>query len=426
MAQPLDIRAFGAKGDGITLNTKSIQSAIDQAAKQGGGTVYVPSGRYLTGTLKLCSNLELHLSPGAVLLGSSKMADYETAHPNLIYGKKLDNVSLTGTGTIDGQGHYFYDTTQTVWKSKPRPTPWLLLDSCQRVRVRDLRLKDSPAHVLVLEHCKDVVVDGISVNCDMRSPNTDAIDVTDCTDVMISNCYLHSGDDLICLKSHDVMLQNITVTNCVLIGDDAALKFGTGSAKGMKNCVFSNITIHDTRYGIALFMLDGGTHEHCLFENITIRNKSNWTNNYPIFIDIHKRTPESKIGRIKDLHFRNINIQTDGNILVAGQPESPIEDIVFDNISMTLIGCSDMTQHFQKPRGNKTLVPIPGLVDYCKVPAQATFAHIRGLTLRDFTVRLAKKVPVCDREAIWMKDVEDAVLENIDFGKGLKTAVQKS
>jgi Glycosyl hydrolases family 28 len=420
-AQPLNIRDYGAKGDGKTLDSRAIQSAIDRASEQGGGVIAVPAGRFLCGTLFLKTNIELHLSPGAVLLGSTNLADYDTTHPHLILAEQADNVAITGTGKIDGQGYCFYDTIPAYWTAKPRPQPWIKFDKCTRVRIHDIQLFDSPSHVLVLDQCDDVVVEGITIKCDPRSPNTDGIDVTDSRNVMIANCYLNAGDDLICLKSHERWVENITVTNCVLVSDDAAIKFGTGSHIGVRNSTFSNITIHGTRYGIALFMLDGGTHEHCLFENITIRNKSRWTNHYPIFVDIHKRKPDSKLGRIKDIQFRGISIQTDGNILVAGQPGYPLEDLTFEDITMTLTGCTDLTKYGQKPRGNKTLLPIEGLMDYCRTPANFTFAHINGLRLDDIVLRKGRKVAACERSAFFIKDVENQDIGKLDIGVGLPT-----
>jgi Glycosyl hydrolases family 28 len=422
--QTLSIRDYGASGDGKTLDTKAFQSAIDAAAAKGGGTVLIPSGRFVTGTIRLYSNIEVQLSPGAVWLGSTDLAQYDTAHPHLIYAEKADNIAITGTGLIDGQGYAFYDTSTLIWTARTRPLPWILLESCHRIRIRDIQLKDSPAHVLVLKECEDVVVDGISIRCDMRSPNTDGIDITDSRNVMISNCYLEAGDDLICLKSQTKWVEYVTVTNCILISDDAAIKFGTGGYVGIRNSTFSNIAIHGTRYGIALFMIDGGTHEHCIFENITIRNSSRWPNNYPIFVDIYKRKPDSKIGRIKDMQFRGISIQTNGNILIAGQPGHPIEDLTLEDISMTLTGCADLAQYTQKPRGNKTLIPITDLFDYAKVPANFTLAHIDGLRLDDITLRKGRKVTSCDRAAFWLKDIQNKDWGTVDLDTELSQEIK--
>lgn len=428
-AQVIHIGHFGARGDGKTLDTRAIQAAIDSAAAQGGGTVYFSAGRFLSGTIFLRSNIiEVHLSPSAVWLGSDRLADYDTAYPHLVVARKVHNVALTGLGVIDGQGYAFYDTTLThgfssSWTPKPRPEPWLLFDQCQRVRIRDVQLQHSPAHVLVLQRCDDVAVESISVRCDLRSPNTDAIDIVDSRHVRIANCYLEAGDDLICLKSHEEWVEYVTVTNCILISDDAAVKFGTASYLGVRNCLFSNLTIHNTRYGIALFMIDGGTYEHCLFNNIAIRTESRWSNEYPIFMDIHRRTPESAIGRIKDMQFRNFTIQTQGNLLIAGQAGYPLEDIVFDGLSITLTNCNDVSRYVQKPRGSKTLVPDSALADYCRVPAHLTLAHIRGLTLRNVQLRSTSQLAACRRSAAWFKDVHEWLVEPLDVGLGLENNI---
>ncbi len=422
-AQTYDVRDFGAIGDGNTLDTKSLQAAIDKAARDGGGTVLLPAGRFKSGTLHLRSNIELHLTPGATLLGSDHIADYDTAHKHLLYAYNVTNVALTGMGKLDGQGFAYYDTTQAYWTAKDRPEPWLLLEGCERVRIRDVGMYDAPSHVLVFKKCNDVVADGLTVRCDYRSPNTDGIDITDSKQVRISNCDLQAGDDLICLKSHDNWVEQVTVTNCVLSSDDSAIKFGTGSKVGVRNSTFSNITIHKSRYGIALFMIDGGTHEHCVFDNITIRTDSRWDNEYPIFIDIHKRTPDKKLGRIKDMQFRNISIQSSGNILIAGQPGQPLEDLVFDGVNFTVTGCNDLEKYAQKPRGSKTLKPIPELVDYCKQPAHWTLAHIDGLKMNNIVLRKGRKLAACDRDPLWMKDVSHESIGTPDIGSGLKTEI---
>ncbi len=425
-AQTYNVLEFGAKGDGNALDTKAIQAAIDQAAQHGGGTVVLPAGRFKSGTLYLKSNIELHLTPGATLLGSDQMSDYDTLHRHLLYANGASNIALTGMGKMDGQGFAFFDTTQVYWTAKDRPEPWILLEGCERVRVRDVGIYNSPAHSLTFKKCNDVVADGLTMRSDYRSPNTDGIGITDSKQVRISNCDLQSGDDLICLKSHDNWVEQVTVTNCVLSSDDAAIKFGTGSKVGVRNCTFSNITIHKTRYGIALFMLDGGTHEHCVFENITIRTDSRWDNEYPIFIDIHKRTPDKKLGRIKDMQFNNISIQSSGNILIAGQPGHPLEDLVFNGINFTLTGCNDLDKNGQKPRGSKTLKPIPELVDYCKQPAHWTLAHIDGLKMDNIVLRKGRKLAACDRDPLWLKDISNESIQTTDIGPGLKIELIRS
>ncbi|MFN4079456.1 MAG: glycoside hydrolase family 28 protein [Saprospiraceae bacterium] len=424
-AQVYDIRQFGALNKAGHLNTAAIQAAIDSAARDGGGEVWIPAGSYLTGTLQLRSHVALRLLPGAVLLGSADMDDYDPERPHLIYAVDCENVSLIGSGLMDGQGHAFFDTTQQIWTAKNRPTPWLLFKRCRRVRVCDLELRNPPSHILVLNGCDDVAIDGVTMRADPRSPNTDGIDIVDTKVVAISNCHLSAGDDLICLKSNRRMVQHVVATNCILRSDDAAIKFGTGSRKGVRNCVFSNISIYDTRYGIALFMTDGGIYEHCIFDNIIIRNGSRWANDYPIFIDIHRRFEQSPMGRIKDLSFTNINIQSPGNILVAGQPDHPIEDLLFDNVSFTLTGCNDLSRYAQKPRGNKSLKPIPGLRDYSRHETHAMFAHVDGLRLHRWKIRKARKAAPCPRPALWLHDVlrldQDA---QMDLGADINPQIQ--
>lgn len=134
--QSYNILDYGAKADGKTLNTSSIQAAINACKTNGGGTVLIPAGRFVTGTLFLGSNLDLHLSPGAVLLGSTQIKDYDPSHRHLIYAEDAHNLSLSGTGTIDGQGPAFYRGQENSFEAEiVRPVPWILFKSCTEINV---------------------------------------------------------------------------------------------------------------------------------------------------------------------------------------------------------------------------------------------------------------------------------------------------
>lgn len=246
-----------------------------------------------------------------------------------------------------------------------------------------VKLIDSPAHVLVFEDSRQVIVNGIRVYNAPLSPNTDAIDIKDTRNVTISNCHLTSGDDIICLKSEEDTVENILVTNCILSSDDAALKMGTGSRAAIRNCQFSNITITQSRYGIALFMVDGGTYENCTFDNIIIETASRHSTDYPIYIDVDKRNANSQLGTVRDLSFSNFIIHSRGNILVAGQKDAPLQSLSFKNIRFQLADLVDLSTLKKKPRGNKSFPTLPDMDDFSKVGAHFTFGHINGLYLED-------------------------------------------
>ncbi|MEO0731923.1 MAG: glycosyl hydrolase family 28 protein [Bacteroidota bacterium] len=406
------ITDYGAVGDGMTLNTTAIQEVLDRVARAGGGQVIVPPGNFLTGTLRLPSDLQLVLLTGARLLGSTNLADYDPENPHLLYASDAENISLSGAGTIDGQGEHFFDkaghtgeATVRSWRALERPQPWLVFDRCTRLRIRDLRLVNAPAHVLAFNESREIVVDGIEIRNDPRSPNTDGIDIRDSRDVRITNCRIDTGDDAICLKSKRDTVENVLVTNCHLSSDDAGIKFGTGTAMCIRDCRFSNLVIDRTRYGIALFMLDGGVNEHCIFDNITISNGSRHATEYPIFVDIDKRYPDRALGTQRFLTFSNLDIFTRNKLLLAGQPGVPLQNVTLRDLRIHVAeDCRDLAQIERKPKGNKSLVPEPGLVDYATRPGTVTLGHIEGLLLENVRVFSA-----CGRtrEDFWQIDVKE-------------------
>ncbi len=396
----LNIQSFGAKNDGKTLNTKAIQAAIDSCARGGGGEVLIPAGGvYLSGTIFLKSNVFLRLENGATLQGSPRLADYDTNFPHLIFAEKAENTGILGNGMIDGNGAAFWDEN---FEPRERPRPWLKFLHCNKLKFENIQLLNSPAHVLVIDHCDGVTVNAIRIVNPIQSPNTDGIDVTDSRNVFIANCYIETGDDAICLKSHDIMVENIIATNNIIISDDAAIKFGTGGAVGVRYCTFSNNVIRNTRYGIALFQMDGGRYEHCQFTNMIIETASRHKTEYPIFVDIDKRLENGTLGSIQNIQFSNIQIISRGNCLIAGQAKAALQYISFDNITfITKENPADLTT-VRKPRGNKRLGHYADMQDFASMNAWFTFAHIEGLILRDVTIEDDTK----SREGFYFEGVE--------------------
>jgi polygalacturonase len=417
-AQVFKITDFGAKPNGKFLNTKSIQKAIDQAAAQGGGTVWVPAGTFLTGEIEVKSNITLHLDNGAVLLGSPNMSDYPK-FKHLLYGNNVTHFSMEGKGIVNGNGLSFFDSDFKV--KGERPEPFIVLENGKNISIRDVRFINAPAHVLVFDKCDGVLIDGISIVNDLRSPNTDGIDITLTKNVRIANCYIETGDDAICLKSKIDMqnvlgernltaqnVENVVVSNCILASDDAAFKLGTGSAAVTKNCIFSNCIVKNTRYGLAMFMIDGGLYENIQFDNIVIENMSQYKTEYPIFIDIDRRTATSPLGRIDGIRFSNLIIETRGNILIAGQKNALIENIALENITMKVKNAVDL-RGLKKPKGNKTIPHWADSQDFSTQNAHITIANAKGITFKNFKLTDDKKG--YKREAFFTENVSDLVKE---------------
>ncbi|RPJ41588.1 MAG: glycoside hydrolase family 28 protein, partial [Chloroflexi bacterium] len=223
---------FGAVGDGQTLNTAALQAAIDGCAARGGGTVYLPAGRYLTGSLFFRDHITLHLDAGAVLLGSQDPADYpiisnrwegveQPTYAPLLTGSGLENITITGRGTIDGQGDPWWRAKHMNTLAYPRPR-LIGFTGCRGVMIEGVTLVNSPAWTVHPVRCENVNLHGITIINPPDSPNTDGINPDSCRLVRISDCYISVGDDCIAIKSgtqNDHRLtacRDITITNCTL------------------------------------------------------------------------------------------------------------------------------------------------------------------------------------------------------------------
>jgi polygalacturonase len=376
----INILATGAIADSKTINTVAIQKAIDGCYQSGGGKVIVPVGIFLTGQLELRPGIELHLQAGAVLKGSSSMNDYPNG--SFIIAKNCRNIQFTGMGSLDGNGTVFYDAN---FQPLSRPQPFILLDSCHFIRIRDIKIINAPAHTLRLINCSEVLVDGIYMNHAERSPNTDGIDIVDSKNVYISNSTFITGDDAICIKSHAAKVQNVTVINCTIVSDDAGIKLGTGSKDTIEHCTFSNIIIRNTRFALALFMQEGGVYRFISFNHISIQNGGRNKNVYPIYIDVDKKTTNGKLGLVEFINFSDLQIETRGNILIEGQPSAPLQNITLSNIRMLVSNCDDVTK-YKKPRGNRNLPVFADTKDLSAIPAHITLGYIQNLRLKDIDI----------------------------------------
>lgn len=289
----------GAVGDGKTLNTKSLQSAIDALHAKGGGQLYFPAGRYLTGSLQLKSNVTLYLEKEAVLLGSTSPYDYpgfstekelkvnnDHFDQALIYAEGAENIGITGEGCIDGQGrelaltidslHHtgeLVDKHYNTYRKRPNTRPKLLfMRNCRKVEFRKTNFRSGAAWGLSFSLCADLTIDSLHVE-NRAYWNNDGIDISDCKDVRISNCFINSADDGICLKSHNRGAWNdrVSISNCHIISSACAIKFGTESLGGFKNVTIDNIRVKDTfRSAIAIESVDGAEIENVKLENIEI------------------------------------------------------------------------------------------------------------------------------------------------------------
>ncbi|MEM6328173.1 MAG: glycosyl hydrolase family 28 protein, partial [Bacteroidota bacterium] len=255
-AQDCVVTEYGAIANDDVLDTAAIQAAVDACAARGGGTVRVPAGTYDTGTVRLASGIRFHLDGGALLRGSTDLADYPfqpeltSERPGrrraLLAAFGAENIALTGTGTIDGRGPEFAYDAETGDETEGRPMFWVVFQDVRDLTIRDVRLVNSTGWTLNLNRVERVTVRGITIDNPPRSPNTDGIDLRGARDVTISDVVIRTGDDAICFKARRGQpVENVVVTNAVLASDDAAIKFGTRTGDRIAHVLVQNVAIRD-------------------------------------------------------------------------------------------------------------------------------------------------------------------------------------
>lgn len=316
-----NVKDFGAKGDGQTMDAYSIQQAIDKAFERKGGVVLVPAGTFKIGTLILKDNVNLHLEAGAVLLGSPDYKDYIPVSQKyesrtrdlyaryfMIFAEGAKNISITGSGTIHGNG---LKNFQEVKPQNLRPY-MIRLVSCHNVSLNGISLLEAANWTLHLLGCKDVNVNSIVIENEGEG-NRDGLDIDACQRVTVANSRFSTTDDAIVMKAtSDTLCQDIAITNCTFrkIGG-SALKTGTESNGGFKNITISNCVIKDipVHAGIELMTVDGGIMQNILIENITMEDVAT-----PFFIRLGIRARPFKSGQyvkqieeVKDIFLANIS-----------------------------------------------------------------------------------------------------------------------
>jgi polygalacturonase len=441
-----NIKDFGAKGDGITLDTKAINDAIDAASAAGGGTVYFPAGTFLSFSIHLKSHISLFLDAGSILLAADTTANgkYDDAEPNafdqyqdyghshwhnsLIWGENLQDISILGPGIINGKGLRRNASPRRPWGNKA-----IALKLCRNVILRDFTILNGGHFGILATGVDNFTIDNLKMDT-----NRDGMDIDCCSNVRISNCTINSPwDDAICLKSSFALgyakpTQNVTITNCQVSGYDLGtfydgtykrnewnrvpdkegptgrIKFGTESNGGFKNITISNCVFEYCR-GLALETVDGGFLEDVTITNITMKDIVN----APLFLRLgaRMRSPDSLAkGALRRIMINNINVyNADSHFasIISGVPGNDIEDVQLNNIR---IWYRPMDSSFTKipllvPENEKGY-PEPAKMGI--MPAYGFFIrHVKGIRMNNVEVSyLGKEI----RPAILMVDVKDADL----------------
>jgi polygalacturonase len=421
----------GAKPDGETLCTEAIQNAVEQCAKNGGGTVCFPAGTWLTGTIYLKSNITLWLDSGCVLLGSKEKKDYgrpykiEGAEGSafsswaIIAGKNLEHIAIRGRGAIDGQGSNFR------YKEGARPKN-IYLDGCSDVLIEGVRLRSAGSWMQHYRNCDRLTIRDIAV-FNHVGYNNDGLNIDGCRDVTITGCVVDSDDDAIVLKSLSRSpCENITISDCVVSSHCNSIKMGTESGGGFQNITVTNCTICSPRYskvtygrqrglaGVALEIVDGGTLERVAISNLTIKGVT-----VPIFMRLGNRarlyeTDQAKpeIGKFHNVIVSNI-VATECSPVgcsITGLPDHPIENVTLSNIHLSFEGTGTREDASREIAERPDSYPESTM--FGTLPAYGFFCrHVKGLRFHN----LRLETTAADyRHAMVLDDVKNVVLDSID------------
>ena len=376
-AHAVSVLDFGAVGDGRTLCTTAVQAAINACADAGGGKVFVPPGKYLTGPIFLKSNLEFEILAGATLLGSTNLADYPTIHgwweglertiyASLVTGIDLENVAITGRGILDGQGAVWLEKWGQTEELRRKlgivgrepenppgsPLPWprprmINLYRSRRVVISGLTIQSSPSWTVHPVMCEDVGIEGLTILNPRDSWNTDGIDPESCRNVRISGCYISTGDDCIMIKSGYKYIpgkafppsENIVVTNCVFNDGGCGVGIGSETAGGVRNVAISNCACEGTTCGLYFRTARGRGNvvENISSVNVVMRNIRETgvvvsmlyeDQDRPTAQPVDERTPT-----FRNFHCRDILVDgAERAVVVEGLPESPVQALALDNL----------------------------------------------------------------------------------------------
>jgi polygalacturonase len=452
-AADFDIKSFGAKGDGVTLDSPAINKAIEAASAAGGGTVQIPAGSYLSGSIHLQSHVAIHFSPGATIVATNDPNAYDEPEPNqwdkfqdyghshfhnsLIWGENLEDISITGPGRIWGKGLVRSQRAPQPGESARRVgNKALVLKLCRNVVLRDFSILMGGWFGILATGVDNMTISNLKIDT-----NRDGMDIISCRQVRISDCTVNSPyDDGICLKS-DYSLgyaracENITIVNCQVSGYDngtlldgtyqrkqvynnaganagptGRVKFGTESNGGFKNITISNV-VFDYCRGLALETVDGALLEDVSISNVTMRD----IQNAPIFLRLGSRlrgpegTPTGALRRVSLSNFVVYNADPRYASIISGVPGHDIEDVKLNNIRIYYAGGGTKAQAALEPKEEEKAYPEPRM--FGEIPAYGFFVrHVKGIEFNDVHVTYLKEDM---RPAFHLQDVKDVEFNHV-------------
>jgi polygalacturonase len=384
-----DVKSFGAVGNGDTLDTSAIQSAI--TACPSGGVVWLHHGTFRSGTVYLKSNMTLFIDPTATLLGSSSVSHYHDQHPPLVnsqthncvkalvYAEGCSNITITGGGTINGNGRRHFSSGLEA----TRPISiWTAL--CNHVKIKNIAVLDAAMWSVVNMQSDYLTISNVTINDHGLGRNRDGCDVVDCWHVLISNCAIDSGDDAICLKTgnprgiNDLMVKNCKITKSQSNG----IKFGTASKGPFTHITFQDCTMSKTSHSaMAIESVDGGAISDVTFQRIHFTSCQNG-----IFIVLGARRSSESAGSIRGIIFRDITgtAMTDTRgCPISGCIGHNLENILFDHVNITFAGGlnqipSDPPEYAGQYPENTKWGNLPAYGYYIRHTSDVTFNHCQA------------------------------------------------
>jgi len=466
-----NIVKFGAIGNGIHLNTKEINQAIIECNKNGGGTILIPKGKFLTGTITLLSNVNIKLESGAEIIGSKKISDYMIMpdgyyysginYAGIFFGNNIENISISGNGKIDGNGSFFMNFEKRFRWSKneskltrqgdtymsnqniedgpvdyeERPGHLFTISNSRNIEINELYLKDSPKWTIRIGGSENINIHRIVIDNNLFIPNNDGIHITSSRNVVISKCDVIAGDDAIIVtgfssgdKNIDYKFgnkskisENIKINDCKLKSRSSAIRVGYGE-NAIKNVVFKNIIIESSNRGIGVFSRNNSLIENIIFKNIKINTRIHsggwWGRGEPIHISSIKNTNEGIAGKINKIYFSNITANSGSGILIYAEKNDLIKNLKFQNINLTIKN----GKYTKAYGGNLDIRPsysADNSVFKFDIPA-IYGQNIKNLEIDKFRLKWDDDLPSFYTHAIEIKNFSELLIKNFNGYPGPK------